>query len=311
MTKKEKIDIQQKITDAVIAQIDAGIKGDFSKPWFDLNAGLPVSLATGKRYNGSNVFWLAITQKEMGYASNVWGTYHGWFTKGGGIRQGKKIIKPSTMHVRAGEKSTPVQKWFIKDEKKNEAGEIVQKKVFAAQYFSVFNADQVEGYEAPATKPLNDIELTETMIDFCDNYVANSGITYTIGGDQACYIPSKDTVKRPQLGQFKTPIDAFNTTTHEFGHSTGHKSRLDRNLNNRFGDQAYAMEELIAEFTSAIIAGVLGIEETPREDHAQYLQNWKQVLTDDKKAVWAAATAAQKAADYIMDLAAAEYAKAA
>ena len=306
------MDIQQRITDAVIAQIEAGIKGDFSKPWFNLNAGLPTSLATGKHYNGSNLFWLAIVAEDKGYQSNVWGTYNGWFKKGGGERQGRKIIKPSTMHVREGEKSTAVQKWLIIDKKKVDGVEVPLKKpIFTVQYFNVFNADQVEGYEAPAPRELNDIELTDTMRDFERNYIANSGVKFIEGGDSACYIPSKDTVKRPQLGQFKTPIDAFNTTTHEFGHSTGHKSRLDRNLNNRFGDQAYAMEELIAEFTSAIIAGVLGIEETPREDHAQYLQNWKQVLTDDKKAIWTAATAAQKAADYILDLSAAEYAKAA
>jgi antirestriction protein ArdC len=73
-------------------------------------------------------------------------------------------------------------------------------------------------------------------------------------------------------------------------------------LGKRFGDDAYAAEELVAELGSAFLCSALGITPEVREDHAQYLDHWLKVLKTDKRAVFTAAAHAQRAVDYLHDL---------
>lgn len=81
-----------------------------------------------------------------------------------------------------------------------------------------------------------------------------------------------------------------------------HPSRCARELGNRFGDSAYAAEELIAEMGSAFLCADLGITPEVRADHAQYLRQWLGILQDDKRAIFTAAAQAQRAADYLHSL---------
>jgi antirestriction protein ArdC len=133
-----------------------------------------------------------------------------------------------------------------------------------------------------------------------DELIRASGIDFRIGGDRAFYSPGGDYVQVPPPQAYYQPIDWHRTALHEVIHATGHKSRLDRDLTGSFGSKKYAFEELVAELGSAFGCSTLGIEPTVR--HSDYIGSWLTVLRDDPRAIFRAASAASKAADYILDL---------
>jgi antirestriction protein ArdC len=116
------------------------------------------------------------------------------------------------------------------------------------------------------------------------------------GGGQACFIPSKDEIHLPAKTEFKSAADYHATALHELTHWTGHKSRLDRTFGARFGDNAYAFEELVAELGAAFLCSDCGIN--GKLQHDSYIASWIKVLKADKRAIFTASSAARKAADY-------------
>jgi antirestriction protein ArdC len=109
-------------------------------------------------------------------------------------------------------------------------------------------------------------------------------------------------VQRPIPQSFETAESYAATKAHEITHWTSHKSRLDRQLGKRFGDEAYAAEELIAEMGAAFLCARLGLTPEVREDHAAYLDHWLKVLKGDKKAIFTAASQAQKASEFLFSM---------
>jgi antirestriction protein ArdC len=298
MTKKEKRNIHLEVTTALVSSIEALPEDDINwmRSWGLVNT-RPVSKATGKPYNGINWFILSIMQQLHGYASNEWGTFNYWFKAGGGEREGKTVTKESRYSVK-GQKGTQVvlYKPRLKTEKDKTTGE--DKQVWIPPLltsFYVFNADQVEGYEAP---PLADIPA-EQPATIVDGIAEAMGIKLVHTDLNRCfYRLSEDTSNTPPATQFKTIADYICANFHEFGHGTGHKSRLDRDLKNHFGDDAYAFEELVAELFAAMLAGQFGVSATPREDHVHYLKGWMRRIKEDEKALFKAVAAAQKAVDW-------------
>jgi|SRR5215203_2096538 len=283
MNSKSKFDIAQHVTDVIVKAIEAGA-GKWQMPWHRVGGMVtePVN-QDGRPYRGMNVWLLWIVAEQAGYTSNVWGTYKGWATKGA--------------QVKKGEKSTMVVFWKRSDYKvKNENGEETDKKGLLLRFYNVFNAEQVEGYE-PKEKPvLTPIERIENA----EQFFVKTGVTVKHGGNRAYYIPSQDYVQMPEFAQFKTSEGYYATLGHETIHWTGHETRLDRLLNTtRFGDEAYAFEELVAELGSAFICAHLGLANEPRPDHAQYIEGWLKALKGDKKAVFTAASKAQAALDFL------------
>jgi antirestriction protein ArdC len=126
------------------------------------------------------------------------------------------------------------------------------------------------------------------------------GLQVRDGGNRAFYRPDTDAVYMPGFVQFAEPKAYYSVLAHETTHWTSHVSRCDRQLGKRFGDEAYAMEELIAELGSAYTMAHLELELAPRVDHAQYIASWLRTLRNDKRAVFSAASQAQKAADYLV-----------
>jgi antirestriction protein ArdC len=275
-------DIQQVITDKIIKAIEAGA-GKWVMPWHNGNGVMvaPVN-QDGRDYRGMNSWLLMIAAQDAGYNSNVWGTYKGWLAKGCAVRKG--------------EKSTMVVFWkSTKYTKQNEAGEDVDKKGLLLRYYNVFNSDQVEGYtakEVPVLTPAERIEQADAFFNKCEAIVNH-------GGSRAFYAPSRDTIQLPTFEQFKDAESYYSTRGHETVHWTGHETRCKREFGNRFGDKAYAFEELVAELGAAFLCAHLGLENEPRPDHAQYIENWLQVLKDDKRAVFTAASKAQAAFDFL------------
>jgi len=165
------------------------------------------------------------------------------------------------------------------------------------KHYAVFHASQIEAipaYVAPGFE-----EAPWTRPEAADIILQNSGVRLRIGGDRAFYSPSTDHIQLPPERAFRGPTEYFTTALHELAHSTGHKSRLNRDLTARFGSAAYAMEELRAEIASAYIASELGLPpDIPQ--HASYIASWIKPLKDDKREIFRAAADAQRIADMVL-----------
>jgi antirestriction protein ArdC len=250
----------------------------------------PTNPTTQKAYKGLNVFLLATTPYPLAY----WAGYGQWADK--------------KCQVRRGEKSTMIVYWKILEKASVVDGKPTVKKTPMLRYLNVFNVDQVDGEYADALRA-QAAPPTVSAVDLiaaADAFVAATGATIRETPEpRAYYSPALDHVHMPSRANFEaTPTSSatecyYSTLMHELTHWTGHTSRLSREFSGRFGDQAYAFEELVAELGAAMLCAELGISVEPRADHAQYLNNWLKVLKDDNKAIIKAATLAKQAAAFL------------
>lgn len=283
-------DVRQEITDKIVAQLEQGVR-PWSKPWKDSGAtfSLPVNF-NGVGYRGANVLVLWMQCSAMGYSSNRWMTY--------------KQAESVGAQVRKGERGTLVA--FYKPtvyEKVNAAGEKETVKGMTMKSYTVFNVDQIDNLPekfqvaaAPAAT-LNPDVRDEAI----DAFFTSTGADIRHGGNRAFYVPSQDYVQMPKFEAFSDAQSYYSTLGHECVHWTGHKSRLNRSFSvGRFGDETYAMEELVAEIGAAFLGADLGLFVEPRECHAAYIQSWLKALKNDKTLIFKAASAAQKAVDLLL-----------
>ena len=278
-------DIYTRVTAEIIAALEHGA-GEWHAPWFHdgAHAARPTNVASGKRYRGINTVALWAAAMAFGYNDGLWGTYRQWQEAGA--------------QVRKGERSTTIVLWK-QVSSSDEAGDtdkddIGRVRMFA-RAFSVFNVDQVDGYERSPTHLLSENE----RLAQAEAFVANLGITTVFGGPDAFYRPSSDTVVMPDFGSFRDAPSFYGVWLHEHGHASGAKHRLDRDLSGRFGSVAYAAEECCVEILSGLVLADLGIAHHPRPDHAAYLASWLRVLKNDPRALFTAAAKAQQAADWM------------
>lgn len=294
MPRSTKFDIHQEITNSIVDAIESA--GEFQLPWIKNKGGSfarPVNIASKNPYNGVNILSLWVSAQANDFPSNVWGTYRQW--------------QLSDCQVRKGEKSSLVVFYkTINFEQQNEkTGEAEQGERMFARASRVFNASQVDGFEIEPQE-LPD-EATFDPITKAEAFATATKAIIEEEGDRACFIPSKDIIKMPERRRFTgtdttTPAEGFySTLCHELVHWSGAKNRLDRDLSGRFGTESYAVEELIAELGAAFLCGDLGIALEPRADHACYVKNWLQVLKNDKKAIFTAASKASQAANWLID----------
>jgi len=278
-----KRDIYQDVTNQIVQAIENGPEA-WARCW---KATMPQNGITGRVYNGINVLLLWLAADRGGFGSSDWMTYRQAAAAGG--------------QVKKGERGTTVV--FYKKRtitEKDESGEDVKKDVPMLKAFTVFNREQVEG--------LPEVEAVEVArVEDAEGIMAGSGAVF-VGGEPA-YVPSKDVIRMPAVYDFQTVEHYYATAFHELTHWTGSKKRLNRDLSGRFGCEAYAAEELIAEIGSAFLCAKVGIQGELR--HAGYVQNWLKVLKADKRAVFTAASHASKAAEYLADLASEEIREAA
>ena len=163
--------------------------------------------------------------------------------------------------------------------------------------FTVFNVDQCEGLSEELTSipALPDPVLA---IAEADRVIVATGADFRIGGGEAYYSPTQDYVQVPPQAAFHDPVNWYRTALHELGHHSGHMSRLNRDQSGAFGSAAYAKEELVAEMAAAFTCASLGIQPTVR--YSDYIGAWLAVLRADEKAIFRAASAASKAADFLL-----------
>src|SRR5260221_4324787 len=233
-------------------------------------------MSTGKPYRGVNVFLLGLTAQAEGYTSAWWGTYRQLSELGG--------------QVRRGEKSTLVVFWKMLHVPDRESAEGKPKIVPLLRYFRVFNAEQAAGlparyYPGPAAS----LPVGESAEVIIKSYLTRRGspVLARDGGDRAYYVPATDMIHLPADGAFDSVAERYSTTFHEMGHSTGHKSRLNRPgiaQIDHFGSDQYSREELVAEMTSAMLCALSAVEtDGTFANSAAYIAGWLRVLKADSK----------------------------
>lgn len=286
--------IPEQITASFIELLEQGVV-PWHKPWQTSGGGIPLSMSTGRHYQGMNAFVLGASAMVRGYRSPYWGTFRQIQERGG--------------QVRKGEHGTAVifYKPLESREESDDGTETTVRKGAVLKSYYVFSAEQCDGLpEQYLDHALDDrpeherIALAEIAVA---EYLADGGPALFHGSDAAYYNKASDSIHIADMRAFDIPEEYYSTLFHELGHSTGHGSRLNRVgvvEGHRFGDPLYAAEELIAEMTSAMSCAYLGIDQaTTLPNSAAYIQNWLGALRNDSSLLMTAAAGAQRACQTI------------
>jgi antirestriction protein ArdC len=279
------------ITSTILALIEKGGLLPWQKPW--KVEGVAKSISTTKPYRGINQWILSMTADLAGW-SPWFGTYRQIEALGGQVRKGEKstmvvLWKPLTQTDLLGNEKTF---WMLKT-------------------FNVFSASQADGLpEKYYAVPESTHEVHQDAQEVFDGYVARESIPVTYGGSSASYAPRTDSISLPHPEAFTASDLFYATAFHEAAHSTGHASRLARpgvTDFDLFGSHQYGREELVAELTSAMLLGTLGLDKPVVVEHqASYLASWIRTIKEDPQALVWAAGRADKAADLILGISEAE-----
>lgn len=288
MQNHERQSLYGEVTARIIAELEQG-RLPWVQPWDAARCPctMPKNAVSSRAYSGINVLILWAAAIEGGYGAQRWLTYRQAEAAGG--------------HVRRGEKGTVAcyaDRFTPKDEAEKAQGEDREARTIAfLKRFTVFNVDQCDGLPEAIASIL---VLPDPVLAIAeaDHVIAASGADFRIGGSEAYYSPSQDFVQVPPQAAFHDPVNWYRTALHELGHFTGHRSRLDRDQSGAFGSAAYAKEEMVAEMAAAFSCASLGISPTVR--HSDYIGSWLAVLRGDEKAIFRAASAASKAADFLL-----------
>ena len=291
-SSKPRFDVHEAITNQIIAAIEAGT-GKLQMPWHRSGANVmrPVNVASGNGYRGINTVALWAVADTFGYEHGLWGTYRQWQDRGAQVRKGEK----SSLIV--------FYREFNQDDD-DDRDDNDRRRRCMARASRVFNISQVDGYVLD--EPTTDDNRVDP-IGSAEAFVDATGAKISEGGDRAFYSIREDAITMPDRYRFidtKTGTATegyYATLLHELTHWTGPSHRLDRQFGERFGDDAYAIEELVAELGAAFLCGDLSISAEPRADHAAYIDSWLTVLKNDKRAIFAAAAQAERAAQYLRD----------
>ena len=282
-------DLHQRITQQIIQAIEAGA-GDYRMPWNTRgsSASLPQNPVGKYEYHGINVLSLWASQQLRAFTTGRWASYRQWMSIGAQVRKGE-----------TGSPTVFYQPIMGDDDPESSVDSISAQgrsgRPFIMKMATVFNADQVDGFQPEHVAP-----PAEERLDMAEQAIKNSKARILWGGQKACYLPTRDEIHLPHPKEFATSEAYYGIAFHELVHWTGHASRCARDLSGRFGTATYAMEELIAELGAAFVLAEIGLDEEPRIDHARYLSSWLTVLKNDTTAVFTAATNASRAARYLL-----------
>ncbi|WP_036258259.1 ArdC family protein [Methylocapsa aurea] len=285
-----KTDIYQRVTNQIVASLETGIR-PWMKPWSGEHAAGRITRplrGNGVPYQGINVLMLWGAAMEKGYSAPIWMTFKQSLGLGGAVRKGEHgslVVYAST---------------FSRTEADESTGEESERDIPFLKGYTVFNVEQIDGlpaqYLAPAEPRLDPVQ----RIDRAERFFAATGATVRHGGDRAFYSVASDHVQMPHFEAFRDAESYYATLAHELTHWTKHPSRLAREFGRkRFGDEGYAMEELVAELGAAFLSADLDLTPEPRPDHAAYIASWLKALKNDKRAIFTAASYAQRAADFL------------
>ncbi|HZU91401.1 MAG TPA: zincin-like metallopeptidase domain-containing protein [Stellaceae bacterium] len=290
----DRANLYQEITDKIIAELEQG-RAPWAQPWGSSGVkaplGLPKNAATGRAYSGVNILILWSAVAECGFTGQRWLTFRQALDLGG--------------HVRKGEKGTTVvfADRFIPERERaraEEAGEEPEAIPFLKR-FILFNTDQCDGLPAKVLPPAPESAAPsreDLVVPRAEALIRAIGADLRIGGSRAFYVPAEDFIQVPPKSAFFDQINWYRTVFHEHSHWAGAKNRLNRDQSGCFGSPSYGREELVAEISGAYVCAALSIVPTVR--HSDYLAAWIDILQEDNRAIVRAASAASKAADYLL-----------
>lgn len=286
-------DIYQRVTDAIVAELEKGVRPWF-KPWNGEHAAGRITRplrANGIPYRGINILMLWAAATAQGFSAPLWLTYKQAQELGGQVRKGEKgslVVYANTI---------------TRTEQDADTGEDLERQIPFMKGYTVFNAEQVEGLPAHFYALQERILDPVARIEKAETFFAATGADIRHGGNQAYYTITEDRVQMPPFEAFRDAESYYATLAHEVCHWTRHPSRLDRDFGRkRWGDDGYAQEELVAELGAAFVCADLDLTPEIREEHASYIASWLKALKDDKRAIFTAAAHAQRAADYLVGM---------
>lgn len=304
MDFKEKIEFErQKIADKILERIQNN-NLEWSAGWHRFSRN-PQNAKTGQRYKGTNMVILFFEGLEKGYEDPRWVTFN----------QAKEL----GAQVKAGEKATTIFHWNEYDKQtktvpdwdklrklpQNEFKKYCEDNIrYSVSYFNVFNAEQCNGLEKFVAPTLSPEEMQKQNEKIERVIAASAAPVLHDGGSRAYYSWKEDKIHLPEIENFKTKDDYYATALHEIAHSTGHESRLNRNLSaGTFGDKTYAIEELRAEFASLFMQSELDVNIDAKhfDNHSAYIQSWAEAIREDKNVLFSAIKDAGDIATYVRE----------
>ncbi|WP_415033331.1 ArdC family protein [Azonexus sp.] len=328
-------DVRQEVTDRILAALEQGTM-PWRRGWTDdkqAAVGLPSNAATGRVYNGGNRMILLAAGMSAGYQDNRWLTFNQAKSLDGGVKKGEKGVavefwdklpfwkrrdvtlevdgkpvklaespaweNPVKVKLMNGREVPTKDISVVHDGKRHtwRQAEQVLSTLFSKAH-TVFNVEQCNGLKIEPIQIRSDPEFGRA--GYIVEGMKNDGVSLSHGGNRAFYNPGRDSVQMPHQDQFESNESYLGTLLHELGHATGHADRNSREFGGVFGSPEYAREELVAELTSAFVAAETGIG-FGDENHAAYIGSWIEALGKDKHELFRAATAASKAADYLIE----------
>lgn len=295
---KTKTDIYAQVTNAIIAELENGII-PWQKPWQNGTVAGCISHTSGKPYS-------LLNQMLLGWRTGEWLTYGQIQAEGGRVKRGEKssmVVFWSFVEKRELE--------AVCDENGDEIGThpVVVDKYPILKSYAVFHIDQCEGIKPKYNNTAVTFEhdACEVADQIVADYVNREGLKLEIKNtNRACYSPFFDKVEVPEMKQYKIREEYYSTLFHELTHSTGHEKRLNRDTLTKlaaFGSETYSKEELVAEMGAAFLCNAIEIScEKAFKNSAAYIKGWLHALKDDKHLIISAASKAEAAANYIMNL---------
>ena len=271
------MDLYAVIANRIIKQMERGVI-PWQKPWIGSN--VAVSYITGKPYSLLNQMLLGEPGEYLTFKQCI---------QAGG-------------HVRKGEKSRIIVFWKWLQQEDEETGKI--REIPYLRYYNVFHISQCQGIASKRIiSPANAFTADFTAESIISSYLERSGVKLRHKDiSSAFYRPSDDSISLPCRERFLNAAGYYSTAFHELAHSTGHPSRLNRIDNTaHFGSENYSKEELVAEIASAALVNHAGLETANSfRNNAAYIQNWLQVLRNDKRFIVSASGRAEKAVNLIL-----------
>lgn len=292
-TTSSRTDVYTRVTNAITCQLEQGVR-PWHKPWDAEHTGGRITRPlrfNGEAYKGINILMLWASAEEQGFDCPFWLTFKQALELGGHVKKGEhgsSVVYAST---------------FNKTETDGDGEEKEERIPFLREY-TVFNAQQCEGLPERFSAVSQVLKTAPpARIEQAERFFANTKADIRHGGNRAYYSGETDYIRMPP---FETFVDAEShaaTLAHELTHWTKHETRLGREFGRkRWGDEGYAIEELVAELGSAFLCADLSITPEVREDHAAYIGHWLKVLKDDKRAIFSAASHASKAVEFLHGL---------
>jgi antirestriction protein ArdC len=285
----ERQDVYTRVTNKIIADLEQGVR-TWMKPWNTGNTSGRITRPlrhNGVPYSGINVLMLWAEAMDKGFTAPTWMTFKQSLELKANVRKGEKgsLVVYASSITRTAE---------------DEKGDEIDREIHYMKGYTVFNVEQISGlpeqYYGMPEVAITSVE----RIDHAEAFFKATKADIRYHGDRAFYSNDGDYIQMPAIEAFRDAESFYATLAHEETHWTKHPKRLDRNFGRKvWGDEGYAQEELVAELASAFLCADLGITPEVRDDHAAYIANWLQVLKSDKRAIFQAASHAQRAVEFL------------